>query len=179
MAVDAFLQFTTTGATGVVLNGETKDQEMSKKNPIPFQINTWKFAVGNATNIGSASGGGGAGKAKFESFEVTKNIDTSSPMCFLTCCVGGHFDEVNLFVRKAGASSSQSGQTYLQFGFKMVAVSNINWKNGEVPEETITFEYGAIQISYTPQDSKGALSGKPIVNQWSQISNTADFIVDT
>jgi len=59
-----------------------------------------------------------------------------------------------------------------------VAVSAINWSNGDVPTEDITFEYGAIQINYTPQDSKGGLSGKPIVNQWSQITNTADFIVD-
>jgi type VI secretion system secreted protein Hcp len=179
MAVDAFLQFTETGASGVVLNGETKDQEMSKKKPVPFEIQEWKFAITNTTNIGSASGGGGAGKCKFEPFTVKKTIDTSSPMCFLTCCVGGHFNEVALFIRKAGATATQSGQTYLQFGFKMVAVSAINWSHGDVPSEDITFEYGAIQISYTPQDSKGGLSGKPIVDQWSQISNTADFIVDS
>src|SRR5579859_4727696 len=178
MAVDAFLQFAETGATGVVLDGETKDKEMSGKSPVPFEIQDWKFSVSNITNIGSASGGGGAGKCKFEAFTVKKNIDTASAMCFLTCCVGGHFNQVNLYVRKAGGTAEQSGQTYLQFGFKMVAVSQIGWSHGDVPTEDITFEYGAIQIIYTPQDSKGALTSTPITDQWSQITNTADFIVD-
>jgi type VI secretion system secreted protein Hcp len=174
MAVDAFLQFTETGATGVVLNGETRDKEMGQKTPVPFEIQDWKFAVSNIPNIGSASGGAGAGKAKFEPFTVKKTIDTSSPQCFFTCCVGGHFKLVKLFVRKAGGTATQSGTTYLQFDYKLVAVSAISWSNGDVPTEDITFEYGALKFKYVPQDSTGKL-GTPIETQWDQITNQADF----
>jgi type VI secretion system secreted protein Hcp len=177
MAVDAFLQFTKTGATGIVLKGETRDQEMSKKDPPPFEIKDWNFSVANVANIGSGTGGAGTGKAKFEGFNVTKNVDTASAFCFLTCCAGGHFDQVTLYIRKAGSTANQSGVTYLQFDYKMVGVENISWKNGEeAPEETVLFKYGALKITYYPQDQSGAV-GKlpPISSQWDQVLNEASF----
>jgi type VI secretion system secreted protein Hcp len=174
MPVDAFLQFAETGASGITLDGETRDQAMTQKTPIPFEIQEWSFAISNTPNIGSATGGAGSGKAKFEPFTVKKSIDTASPFCFLTCCAGGHFKTVNLFVRKAGGTAQQSGQIYLEFNFKLVAVSNIAWENGDVPMENITFEYGAIKFNYSPQDSTGAV-GNTITTQWDQITNTADW----
>ena len=174
MAVDAFLQFADTGAAGITLQGETRDDAMAKKSPVPFEIQEWKFAVTNTPNIGSATGGAGAGKAKFEPFVVKKTVDTASPFCFLTCCAGGHFKTVNLFVRKAGGTAQQSGQVYLEFNFKLVAVSNIAWSHGDVPTEDITFEYGALKFQYSPQTSTGSM-GTPITTQWDQITNTADF----
>jgi type VI secretion system secreted protein Hcp len=174
MPVDAFLQFVKTGASGIVLNGETKDDYFSKKKPVPFEIQDWKFAVSNPVNIGSSSGGGGAGKVQFETFTVKKNIDTSSSHIFWTCCAGGHFEDVSLLVRRAGGTRSASGQVYLQFDFKLVAVENIAWSNGDVPSEDITFRFGALQFTYTPQNQDGS-SGTPIVTSWDQILNTDDF----
>src|SRR5271155_5353517 len=146
MAVDAFLQFTKTGATGIVLNGETRDQAMGKLTPVPFEILEWKMAVTNPVNIGSASGGGGAGKVKFEPFTVKKSIDTASPLCYLTCCAGGHFDAVTLMLRRAGGNAQQSGDVYVQFDFRMVVVGQITWSHGDVPTEDINFEAGAVKF---------------------------------
>jgi len=175
MAVDAFLQFGDSGAAGQdPLVGETRDLEMAKLKPVPFEIQEWKFAVSNTPNIGSSTGGAGAGKAKFEPFTVKKNIDTASPACFYTCCVGGHFKTVTLSVRKAGAVAQRSGGVYLLFEFKLVAVSAINWSNGDVPTEDVTFEYGALRFTYNAQDSTGKLT-KAGEEQWDQITNQADW----
>ncbi len=174
MAVDAFLQFTSTGDGAPELIGETQDQQMKAMSPAPFEISDWGLSVSLPVSIGSSKAGGGTGKAKFEPFRVTKNIDSASPNLFYTCCVGGHYKELNLFVRRAGGTPSQSGQTYLQIGFKLVMVSNIQWSNGEVPTETISFDYGALQFKYTAQKQTGGL-GEAATTQWSQVTNSADY----
>jgi type VI secretion system secreted protein Hcp len=175
MAVDAFLQFTKTGATGIVLNGETRDQAMGKMSPVPFEILEWKLAVTNPVNIGSATGGAGAGKVKFEPFSVKKNIDTASPLCYLTCCAGGHFDAVSLMLRRSGGNAQQSGDIYVQFDFRMVVVAQIAWSHGDVPTEDVNFEAGAVKFRYWPQLSTGAKDSTAVEGMWNQITNSDEF----
>lgn len=176
MAVDAFLQFTTPGDNAVALNGETRDKIMAQMKPVPFEITEWGFGASNKLNIGSGSGGAGAGKVEFAPFTVSKPIDKASPYLFHTCCAGGHYKEVLLQIRRAGGTSAnQSGDIYLKFDFKLVAIQNIKWQNGDpMPTEGITFEYGALQISYSPQKSSGAMEG-PKTQSWSRVLNSATF----
>jgi hypothetical protein len=49
----------------------------SKGSPA-FEIKDFNFGSENRTTIGSATGGAGAGKVKFNEFGVTKTIDSSS-----------------------------------------------------------------------------------------------------
>ncbi len=175
MAKDAFLQFTKTGATGITLNGETRDQAMNKLSPVPFEIEEWKVSVTNPVNIGSGTGGAGAGKVKFEPFTVKKFIDTASPLCYLLCCTGGHFDQVALMQRRSGGNAQQSGDIYIQFDFRMVLVSQIGWSHGDVPTEDITFEAGAVKFRYWPQLSTGAKDSSAVEGMWNQINNSDDF----
>ena len=152
MALDAFLQFKGEGASAATIEGETLDKIMGKESPKPFDLQNWSFSISQDVNVGSASGGMGAGKVKFEQFAITKQIDKSSPLFFHTCCTGGHYDEVNLLIRKSGGAKDQSGDIYLQFNFKMVFVSNIAWTHADpAPTEAITFDYGALRIKYKPQ----------------------------
>ncbi|HZS84165.1 MAG TPA: type VI secretion system tube protein Hcp [Stellaceae bacterium] len=178
MAIDAFLQFTKKGDNAVDLNGETKDRDMAKMSPVPFEISNWSFGASNPTNIGSMSGGAGSGKVSFDSFAVTKSIDKASPYLFHTCCAGGHYQEVALFLRRSGGSSaSQSGYKYLQFFFKMVAISNIEWKHGDpAPTEDIKFEYGALCIVYFPQKPTGAAdTANKKSSMWDRVKNSNVF----
>jgi len=176
MAQDAFLQFKEVGDNAVVLNGETKDKIMSALNPIPFEIAEWSFGASNKLNIGSGSGGAGAGKVEFAAFNVTKAIDKASPYLFHTCCAGGHYKEVLLQIRRAGGTSAkQSGDVYLKFDFKLVAIQSIKWQNGDpMPTEGIAFEYGALQISYSPQKSSGAMDTAK-TQSWSRVLNSETF----
>ena len=41
---------------------------------------------------------------------------------------------------------------------------------GDIPTETIGFDFGSIQIDYKPQTSSGAL-GSSIVDGWDQVQN--------
>ncbi|MCH8036259.1 MAG: type VI secretion system tube protein Hcp [Proteobacteria bacterium] len=177
MAFDAFLVFSGEGAGASKIEGETSDEEMSKEKA--FEILEFNFDVENTLNIGSASGGAGAGKVQFNEFVVKKRTDKSSSVLFLNCCSGGHFNDVYLLLRKAGVEKAKTGGNYLKFQFKLVAVKKIGWSGStgdDVCEEEVTFEYGAIKLQYWWQDSTGKLDG-PKEAEWSRIKNKATFTV--
>src|SRR2546422_11006287 len=71
-------------------------------SPCLFEIKDFSFGVENPTTIGSATGGAGAGKVKFNEFTIKKTTDKASPLFFKSCVSGTHFKEVKLTVRKAG-----------------------------------------------------------------------------
>src|SRR5437868_4000961 len=106
MAVDAFLQLKKKGENAEERKGETKDKTMQKEDPPPFEISAWSFGANNPLSMGSATGGAGAGKVNFDPFTVTKVIDSASAPLFQTCCSGGHYQEVILWLRKAGGSTA-------------------------------------------------------------------------
>jgi type VI secretion system secreted protein Hcp len=180
MAVDAFLQFKTSGKNAVTLKGETKDKFMKAppSGPPAFEISSWSFGATNPVNVSSQSGGGGAGKVNFDSFTVTKNIDAASPSLFQTACTGGHYDECVLWLRKAGGSNTkQSGQVYLKFNFKLVMIENIEWAHGDpAPTESIKFQYGALSVVYYPQNQDGSIArGKKKNATWDRVTNAQAF----
>src|SRR5215510_11318742 len=81
MAVDAFIWFEKPGAGAAKLpEGETLDKTYSKKKA--FEIKDFSFGVENPTTIGSATGGAGAGKIKFNEFTIKKTSDSASPSFF-------------------------------------------------------------------------------------------------
>ena len=173
MACDNFLWFPA-AATGGLLNeaatkpqGESQDKWFNSKGA--FECLQFGFGVAQPDTTGSASGGASAGKAKFEEFTIEKFVDLASVPLYSACCAGAHFPSVCLAIRKAGGSNL----LYLQYIFRMVFVTGINWSGGggeEAPKESIKFKFGAMGIQYVKQLSTGG-PGTPIQVMWSQITN--------
>jgi type VI secretion system secreted protein Hcp len=127
------------------------------------------FGVSQAETVGSAGGGASAGKCKFEEFTIEKYVDLASVPLYNACCAGAHFPTVMLANRKAGGSQL----LYLQYAFRMVFVTAINWSGGggeEAPKETIKFKFGALGIQYIRQKPDGT-GDKPITASWSTLLN--------
>ncbi len=123
-------------------------------------------------NIGSQSTGAGAGKVTFNPFSITRKIDRSSP----------HLFEHGLLrhaVRRRRARAAQvlrrrpAGQIYLVFVFKLVAVKTISWSyDDESPKETMTFEYGGLQVLYMPAEA-GRQMDTASPGGWNRVKNVA------
>jgi type VI secretion system secreted protein Hcp len=179
MAVDAFLQFTKEGSAYKIA-GETQDayfKNPKEGGPAAFELQTWTFSTANPASIGSATSGAGSGKATFEPFTVTKNIDIASPYLFKTCCAGGHYDELTLWIRKAGQEKTSAGAWYLEWKFAMAFISKITWTHGDpMPTEEVTFVYGAVQFTYKQQQKTGIMKAGSDY-KWSQVLNTSEFAV--
>lgn len=139
-----------------------------------FEIEDFSFDIEQTLNIGSQATGAGAGKVTFNPFSITRKIDISSPVLFQRACSGTPFMEVLLGLRKS-SGGDVTGQIFLAFRFKLVAVKTISWSyDDESPKETITFEYGGLQVWYTPQDPSGKMmpAGQP--GGWNRVLNTSD-----
>lgn len=138
-----------------------------------FEIKDFSFGVENPTTIGSATGGAGAGKIKFNEFTVTKTSDSASPLFFKNTATGAHYKTVVLEMRKAGGDPKTSGKPFLKFTFETVFTTKINWSGpgDEGPEESITFVYGKLSVQYQPQKPDGTL-GVPITSCWDAVRNT-------
>ena len=80
---------------------------------------------------------------------------------------------VALALRK-GSGGAVSGQIFLVFMFKLVAVKTISWSyDDESPKETTTFEYGGLQVHYSKQNPDGTLAGA-IPGGWNRVTNIQD-----
>jgi Type VI secretion system effector, Hcp len=84
-AVDAFIWFESPGV--VQVRGETKADAPA------FEIKDFSFGVENPTTIGSATGGAGAGKIKFNEFTIKKTSDSASPAFFQDSSTSAPSDE--------------------------------------------------------------------------------------
>lgn len=176
MAIDSFLYFNEVNIDNTFkVVGESQDSVY--KNNKALEINSYSFGVENVASIGSKAGGAGTGKANFDVFEFTKNVDSCSAALYAACTQGAHYDEVNLHLRRAGGETVP--QPYIKFKFKMVFMTGVKWSGSgdDVPEETLTFAYGALAIIYQPQGSDGKNKGSPLEARWSQVLNKASEAV--
>ncbi|MBC2836435.1 Hcp family type VI secretion system effector [Paragemmobacter straminiformis] len=173
MAFDAFCYCATKPKDRHFL-GETQDDFMSKLGA--FEIISFELGAENTINIGSMSSGGGAGKATFKEFTITKKTDTASTALFGALCLGTHFDDVVVELRRSG-TASRTDQLFMRFTMKMVLVQDISWSGSDgddVCEETVIMQYGAIKIEYIPQKKDGAHDmGKKSETKWNRVRNLA------
>ncbi|MBE1283387.1 MAG: Hcp1 family type VI secretion system effector [Rhodobacteraceae bacterium] len=159
------------------VKGETQDDEYAKKDA--FEILSFEIGAENNINIGSISGGGGAGKATFKEFNITKKTDTASAGLFLKLCEGKHFDDAHVVLRRSGGSDNTSGAVFLQFDFKLLMVQDISWSGSDgddICEEQIIFQYGAMKVTYSTQDKQGKMKEHSKA-MWSRVKNKADLVV--
>jgi type VI secretion system secreted protein Hcp len=173
MAADNFLWFPTAATGGLLIGkssqpeGETTDDWFSKKKAL--EVLSFTFGVSQAETSGSGSTGAGAGKAKFEEFSIEKNVDLASVPLYNACTAGAHFPSVMLVIRKAGGTNL----LYIQYVFRMVFVTGINWSGGsgeEAPKESIKFKFNAMGLQYISQKPDGT-EGTKMNGMWSMALN--------
>jgi len=189
MAVDGYMYFQEYGGSYLKSesqvklddNNETlckqfKFQDVAKQQGL-FEIEDFSFDIEQTLNIGSQSTGAGAGKVTFNAYSITRKIDKSSPIFFEKACSGTPFQNVTMGLRKSSGGKT-SGLMYLVFMFKLAAVKTISWSyDDESPKETITFEYGGLQVHYAQQKPDGSFN--PVVaGGWNRVRNVADTSPD-
>jgi type VI secretion system secreted protein Hcp len=150
-AVDAFIWFESPGVS-MPPRGETKDAVYQQSKA--FEIKDFSFGVENPTTIGSATGGLGAGKIKFDEFHINKTSDKASPLFFKNCAAGSHYDKIIIELCNAGGNPPTAGTGFLQFKFDTVFTTKINWSGpGDPgPQESINFVYGQLNVNYFPSN---------------------------
>lgn len=144
MATDFFLKI-------AGIEGESKDHKHGK------EIDVMSFSWG-ATQPGSFAhgGGGGAGKASFQDFHFTMQMNKASPVLLGACASGKHIPEATLVARKAGEKPME----YLKIKFTDLLVSSYQGGGmgggGDIPIDQVSLNFASINVEYFEQDEKGA-----------------------
>ncbi len=172
MAFDCYMYFEEPGPGAVLPEGETTDDEFGKKKA--FEIYSFSWGASNPVNIGSQGGGASAGKVSISSFNVMRKNDKASPKLFQTCASGGHFGKATVVMRKSGQDAKKAGEAFNIYKFKKVFVESVQWSGSaggdDVPTESVSFAFGAVEMEYKPQDATGKL-GTAVTATWSLIKN--------
>jgi type VI secretion system secreted protein Hcp len=106
-------------------------------------------------SAGNPSSSARTGKLTLRDLTITKHQDKSSPKLLEAAASGKHFPNVELHVSKR--TPDRSGQAYLVVTMRDVLISSArpSGGGGELPTESITFNFGAIEWKYTPQKPDG------------------------
>jgi type VI secretion system secreted protein Hcp len=121
-----------------------------------IELSSWMWGASNLTTI--EKGGMSAGRVSFTNLTFTKLVDKSSPKLLNLCATGKHADEATLAcVKSTGAGTAED---FLTIKLETVFVSNYSTGGGvggDVEQESITLNYGKINIDYKSQDKSGRL----------------------
>lgn len=165
MTGDNFMWFPEKSGTQIF--GETTDDWFAKKKAFEVGSFTFNMSASEATE-GKGAAGSSAGKAKFGSFSIEKEVDSASVPLYKACSMGTIFPSIMLAVREAGGSHLM----YLQYIFRYNQVTGITWSGGSGnsrPKETMVFTFKAMGVQYIQQLANGREGSK---QQWSW--NTAE-----
>jgi type VI secretion system secreted protein Hcp len=134
--------------------GESKDSS----HPDEIQVLSWSWGLQQTGTFGSG-GGGGSGKVSAQDFHLSKKLDKSSPNLFLFCCNGKHIAKGVLTVRKAGETPLEYG--IYTFSDLIVTSYSTGGSDGadNTPTETVSLNFGKVEMSYNEQDAKGGGKG--------------------
>jgi type VI secretion system secreted protein Hcp len=135
-----------------------------------LQISSFAFSVAGQQGQPSAATGAGAGKVQFSPFSVMLPVDNATPQLFQACAMGKVFPTATVLVQDGSADPQLTTQRY---DFKQVVVQSLAVSaSAQSDQQSVSFGYGALSISYTPVTGQGQ-PGAPISAGWDLTQNQA------
>jgi type VI secretion system secreted protein Hcp len=166
-ADDYFLKINNTTPGVAPISG---DQVVGKVNDA-IQIKSFDLGTENKTTIGSTTGGAGTGKASFDELTITKDVDATSPLLYKQMAMGQNISSMELIARKTGPNGT--APIYQRYYFNMSFITSQKQSgDNEGIQETITFAYGAMQMTSVKQTSVGAPPTN-VFSSWSVVLNNS------
>ena len=127
---------------------------------------TTTACLSQSSNTGTAGGGGGGGsnsRAVFQDLSVTKRIDKSSPLLYLTCASGEHIRKATLTVaRCASNADGTASSTSLEYKLTDCIISATKPSGGSTdpsPAEEVSFNFAKIEWTYKSADGSVVRAG--------------------
>jgi type VI protein secretion system component Hcp len=108
---------------------------------------------------------------EFDTFSFTRVIDAASPIFFHHCTHQHSFRHASLVKRVAVGSAggkSQQSVGYMRIDFRDVLLTGINWDDGDLVTESVTFICKAMRIRYAKQKDSGGVETSPVEVTWDE-----------
>src|SRR2546427_722731 len=175
MAFNAYLLFH--GDTNI--KGEsTSEPETGTAGKGAIEISDYGFGVTMPVTTSRSDGGGATvGRANFDVFTCTKNIDTATTKLVEYCCKGTAIPKIVLHLYRQGDAEASGVVKYSMVVFNACVITKvaISGSGEELPKESLEFNYGVCEYQYRYTDHD---TGKPDDNRktrfgWSTVQNKA------
>jgi type VI secretion system secreted protein Hcp len=158
MAVDMFMEIDD-------IEGESVDSVHQGH----IDVKGWHWGA-HQTGSSQLGSGSGTGKAAVEDLVFESYFEKSTPTLMAMVANGTPFKKATLTVRKAGGQPLE----YIKITMTGGIVSNVTHTlptGGEVPLVSISLNFAAVDIDYTPQAADG--TGQPVVSTSIKIATQA------
>jgi len=154
MAVDMFLKM-------LPLKGEAQDQD--HKWEIEVLAWSWGKSQTGATHSGPSGGASDTGrKVSIQDLIFTHNVDLASSDLDKACCLGQHFRDALLTVRKAGGASAHLEYVKIKLYNVIITSVAVSGSTGaEHLTESVTLNFQKYHYQYTQQMPDGTAGAKP------------------
>jgi len=160
MAVDTFLKI-----DGIP--GESTDNKHKEWIEVmSYSSGVAQLAAGERSTGGAATGG----RCSHQDVSIVKALDKASPTINLYCCQGKHIPNVVIEICRATGNKEK----YMEYKMEDVIISSVGvggGGGGDLPTESVTFNYGKMTWNYIQTDHKtGEVKGN-VEKYWSLIDN--------
>ena len=136
---------------------EIPGESTDKDHKGDYEIMSFSHGVSQPTSASRSTAGGATVERCFhQDFSVTKYIDVGSPDLNLYCCQGKPIEEIVITCYRADAAGDKPID-YMEYTLSDCIVSSISigGGGGDMPTESITFNYAKIIWKYIPQKEGG------------------------
>jgi len=149
------------------IDGDSTDEKH------PKWIELLSYSVGHSLPMDGTKSKGtrSSGKAMFQDFTVSKQMDSTSPQLADHCARGQHIADITIELCRATGDKT----VYMKYVLKDVVISSYSVSGssgGGEPTETVSFDYSEIHWVYTPADVKGKKAAD-MKKGWSLAENKA------
>jgi len=150
---------------------EGESEDANHQNWI--EIHSFSHGVSMASGGARSTGGAATGhdRADHQDVVISKVMDATSPKLAVACALGKHFDKATIdFCRSVG--DGKAAVKYMEYKLTDVVISSCSigaGGGGDLPQESVTLNYGKIEWTYTKMDHATGKS-KGQVPTWASAS---------
>jgi type VI secretion system secreted protein Hcp len=117
------------------------------------------------------TGGGGRARSQHEPFTITNQVDLASPKLYEACSSGKHIKNVTIEMMR---TSGDKRIKYMVVVLKEVIISHVATSgSGENLTDTVGFNYGTINWTYTQAERADGSQGGNTTGGWDLAGNKA------
>jgi type VI secretion system Hcp family effector len=172
MAFNAYLLFS--GESGIKGESTSEPEKgMAKKGAV--EISDYGFGVSMPVTSSRSDGGGATvGRANFDVFTCSKNLDTATCKLVEYCCKGTAIKKIVLHLYRQGQTDESGVVKYAMVTFQHCVITKVGVSGGgeELPKESLEFNYGVCEYMYQETNHEdGKPVGAPLHAGWSTITN--------